>query len=184
MRIITLLMYTHSFLLIIRALGNTFQDSKPFDTFTIHYPAFSPAYHCFYVLFPIFTHKGIMNMLFIEMTVYYAVMQMLILHLLHWLTSLKLTWLAALYFSVYLNKYVSEFKKSFPVCKISRSPSYVFIYCVFLVSIQQNSPMLEFTDYSHFQALVLADALDWIHSKLWIQQTQDLMTRQKKSSMS
>ena len=184
MRIIHILLYTHSFLFILRSLGNTFQDIKPLDAFTIHNPTFVPAYHCCYILFPTFTHKNIIDMYFVEMTVYYAVMQTLTLHFLHWLTSLRLTWLSALYLSVYFNKYISDFASKLPVCKISRNPSYVFIYCVLLISLQQNGPSIDFIDYSHFQALVIGDVLDWTHLKLWSHQTQYLLTRQKQSSMS
>jgi hypothetical protein len=183
MLIIKQLGYTHLFIIALYGLGNVFRDQRLLESFTIHNPTFASAYHLCYVVLPTLDTKNIAKMFFMEMSIYYAIMQTIILHMLQWLYSPELAWLTALYFAVYFLDYTSSLKKVIPACKVPSSGSFVFIYCILLLSAQQNGPALAFGDQTHFQALVISDTLHWIHSLLWKRQSQKFMCRQKQMYM-
>jgi hypothetical protein len=181
MLIIKQLVYTHIFIIVLYCLGDVFRDQKLLESFTIHNPTFAPAYHLCYVALPALDTKNIAKMFYMEMSIYYAIIHTIILHLLQFLYSSELAWLTALYFAVYFVDYTSQVRKVIPACKIPASGSFVFIYCIFLISVQQNGPPLALGDLTHFQALVMSDTLHWIHSLLWKRQSQKFICRQKQT---
>lgn len=187
------LAYTHSFLFLMHCLGSVFHQNATVLLFTIQNPTFVPAHQIAYLLLPHLSaalgkRVPIVNVLFVEMSLYYCILQMTVLHILQTLCSPHLAWLTALYFAVYFLDHVAEFTQTYPACSISRGSTLVFIYCPLLISFQQSCPFPDAASLSsvyihhHFEAMAIADAVAWVHSRWSKSRNKIVVFRQKQNN--
>lgn len=111
--------------------------------------------------------------LFFELSIYYCLMQTLVLHVTHLLNLSKFENAMLMHFSIYFSWHTMYCIKHFPKCTISRlqvTTSALFYTFAFVpILIYSSSPESETNNAMchHFQGWIAADAVHFIHYKLW-----------------
>jgi len=183
--IFLLLFFMSSYVLSFFPIPSDKNWNKLISWASVKTPSLFPFYGMIHVLVPQISAAISSNrvpqslaFIFMEIFVYYATEQMLLIQFVYWLYNTKTAWMLSLYCAIQYIFQIHVFTEQYPNCTASKfnlmmSLSFFMIFTMLLsfcvhspFSQHQHGSYNEFLRYN-FEAYVLSEFIALLHSKIW-----------------